>query len=119
MSRCPDCGGKARVLETREAKIGTRRRRQCLTCGQRFTTYELAVIRLLAAKTDPARPDVDPAEIAGEVIERLDSAEIADEVVDRLEELIAQVPEDTVAALLDEAERQRDEPRELLPGDDD
>lgn len=41
--RCPFCGSrKDRVVDTRSSKGGraTRRRRECLSCGQRYTTYE-------------------------------------------------------------------------------
>lgn len=41
--RCPFCGSrKDRVVDTRSSKGGraTRRRRECLACGQRYTTYE-------------------------------------------------------------------------------
>lgn len=38
---CPECGGKMEVLETREVRDGTiRRRRVCAECGRRCTTYE-------------------------------------------------------------------------------
>lgn len=40
---CPYCGfGESNVLESREAEDGkvTRRRRECLQCKKRFTTYE-------------------------------------------------------------------------------
>lgn len=35
--RCPKCDGDTQVLETRQ----TRRRRQCLVCGHRFSTFEV------------------------------------------------------------------------------
>jgi transcriptional repressor NrdR len=41
--RCPFCGHlEDRVVDSREAQDGqaTRRRRECLGCGRRFTTYE-------------------------------------------------------------------------------
>ena len=41
--RCPSCGHtEDRVVDSREAQEGqaTRRRRECLGCGRRFTTYE-------------------------------------------------------------------------------
>jgi transcriptional repressor NrdR len=41
--RCPYCGHlEDRVVDSREAQEGqaTRRRRECLGCGRRFTTYE-------------------------------------------------------------------------------
>ena len=39
---CPSCEHSTRVLESRHAEAGTaiRRRRECPTCGRRFTTYE-------------------------------------------------------------------------------
>jgi len=38
---CPYCGGQeARVIDTRGLDEGVRRRRKCLACGARFTTYE-------------------------------------------------------------------------------
>ena len=42
---CPFCGGlkHTKTLESRRVKKinGTRRRRQCVECGERFTTFEL------------------------------------------------------------------------------
>jgi len=41
--KCPRCGSlNDRVVDTRQSKDGTviRRRRECLDCGNRFTTYE-------------------------------------------------------------------------------
>ena len=41
--RCPFCGhSQDRVVDSREAQEGqvTRRRRECLGCGRRYTTYE-------------------------------------------------------------------------------
>jgi transcriptional repressor NrdR len=39
---CPNCERSTRVLESRQAEAGVaiRRRRECPTCGRRFTTYE-------------------------------------------------------------------------------
>ena len=41
--RCPKCGSlKDKVIDTRQSRDGSiiRRRRECLNCGFRFTTYE-------------------------------------------------------------------------------
>lgn len=41
--KCPQCGSlKDKVVDSRQSKDGTviRRRRECLECGYRFTTYE-------------------------------------------------------------------------------
>src|ERR1043165_7785867 len=41
--RCPKCGGQDdKVIDSRASREGAtiRRRRQCISCGHRFTTYE-------------------------------------------------------------------------------
>jgi transcriptional repressor NrdR len=41
---CPRCDSPTAILETRKADAGAlRRRRECSSCGHRFTTYERAV----------------------------------------------------------------------------
>jgi len=38
---CPYCGGQeSRVIDSRSLDEGVRRRRKCLACNKRFTTYE-------------------------------------------------------------------------------
>ena len=37
---CPKCSGDTKVLETRSLKDALRRRRECLRCQHRYTTYE-------------------------------------------------------------------------------
>jgi len=53
---CPYCGfDESNVLESRDAKDGkaTRRRRECLKCNKRFTTYEeVGNIELKVIKKD-------------------------------------------------------------------
>jgi transcriptional repressor NrdR len=54
--RCPWCGnGDDKVVDSRPAERGEaiRRRRQCLSCGRRFTTYErVEELGLTVAKRD-------------------------------------------------------------------
>ncbi len=54
--RCPSCGyPESKVVDSRAADEGAsiRRRRECLKCGDRFTTYErLAENPILVIKTD-------------------------------------------------------------------
>ena len=58
--KCPYCGKKSKVVDTRSAGEGIRRRRECKTCGQRFTTYErVAPIRLMVVKADGRREEFD------------------------------------------------------------
>ncbi len=38
--KCKFCGNNTKVTDKRESHEGTRRRRECLKCKKRFTTYE-------------------------------------------------------------------------------
>lgn len=53
--KCPYCGSESiRTLETRNSQNNTiRRRKECLNCGRRFTTYEyIETVELMVQKTD-------------------------------------------------------------------
>ncbi|MFH1639380.1 MAG: transcriptional regulator NrdR [Chloroflexota bacterium] len=54
---CPICGyDDSRVIDSRDAGDGIRRRRQCLSCHGRFTTYErLQPVSLFVIKKDKRR----------------------------------------------------------------
>lgn len=64
---CPYCGfDESNVLESRDAKGGkaTRRRRQCLKCKKRFTTYEeIGMIDLRVVKKDGRVEDYSRAKL--------------------------------------------------------
>jgi transcriptional repressor NrdR len=60
--RCPYCGaGDSQVIDTNhDSKGGVRRRRKCKDCGQRFSTYERAILATpLIVKQDGTREDFD------------------------------------------------------------
>ncbi|MCK4668924.1 transcriptional repressor NrdR [Candidatus Bathyarchaeota archaeon] len=53
--KCPYCRSESiRTLETRDSQNNTiRRRKECLNCGKRFTTYEyIETVELMVRKTD-------------------------------------------------------------------
>lgn len=54
---CPFCGNSdSRVIDSRDVNEGIRRRRQCLSCNKRFTTYErLQTASLFIIKKDQRR----------------------------------------------------------------
>lgn len=56
---CPSCGNcDSKVIDSREVNEGIRRRRQCLHCGHRFTTYErLEPVSLFVVKKDQRREE--------------------------------------------------------------
>ncbi len=58
---CPFCSAPdSRVIDTRDAEGGIRRRRECTGCGRRFTTYErVAPLRLMVIKQDGRREPFD------------------------------------------------------------
>lgn len=61
--RCPRCDGtENRVVDTRTSRGGraVRRRRECLGCGERFTTYEYVEARpILVLKQDGSAQEFD------------------------------------------------------------
>jgi transcriptional repressor NrdR len=84
--RCPYCShGETQVVETRESDEGDviRRRRRCLKCDKRFTTYERAEIALPAVvKKDGARVEFDPAKLRASMMLALRKRPVSVEQVD-------------------------------------
>ena len=65
--RCPYCQkDSSKVLDTNhDSQGGIRRRRECLDCGQRFSTYERAILATpLLIKQDGAREEFDREKLA-------------------------------------------------------
>ena len=65
--RCPYCQrDNSKVLDTtHDSQGGIRRRRECLDCGQRFSTYERAILSTpLLIKQDGAREEFDREKLA-------------------------------------------------------
>jgi transcriptional repressor NrdR len=58
---CPYCGHyNSKVIDSRDVNDGIRRRRQCLSCDSRFTTYErLQPASLFVIKKDARREEYD------------------------------------------------------------
>ena len=84
--RCHYCShDETQVAETRESDEGdvVRRRRRCLKCDKRFTTYERAEIALPAVvKKDGARAEFDPAKLRGSMMLALRKRPVSVEQVD-------------------------------------
>ncbi|MCX7946171.1 MAG: transcriptional regulator NrdR [Hydrogenophilus sp.] len=96
--RCPICNAPdTQVLETRESDEGAvvRRRRRCLACGRRFTTYERAEIKPpTVVKRNGAREPFDRQKLLASLElalrKRPVSHEAIEQAVDRIEsELLA------------------------------
>src|SRR5512137_571621 len=65
--KCPFCGGvETQVVDSRVSEPGDsiRRRRRCVACQKRFTTYETVELRLpQVVKTNGSRSDFDVAKV--------------------------------------------------------
>ena len=84
--KCPYCqGGDTRVIDTREANEGVRRRRECRGCGKRFTTYEhVAASNPMVVKRDGRREEFDRAKLLAGVRKACAKRPIAVEEVEKL-----------------------------------
>ena len=106
--RCPFCKeDNDKVIDSRSSEGGRiiRRRRECIECGRRFTTYEKIgeSFKLNVVKKDGTRVPYDRDKlIAGlqkACYKRLVSAEKIQEVADRIEEEIFRSYDKEVSAL--------------------
>ena len=94
---CPACdSGSSKVVDTRAAKGGraVRRRRECLDCGQRFTTYERVEERAVrVVKSDGSAEDFQrdklEAGIATACAKRPVSPAEIEALVDRVEDNVS------------------------------
>ena len=92
--KCPYCGyGESRVIDSRptEDDEKIRRRRECLSCGRRFTTYEIVESTpLMVVKKDKSRQLFDREKLLRGIVRACDkrpvTAEKLDGVVDRIEQ---------------------------------
>ncbi|MBQ2739056.1 MAG: transcriptional regulator NrdR [Oscillibacter sp.] len=70
--KCPYCGySESKVIDSRPAdeNASIRRRRECLSCAKRFTTYEtVESIPLVVVKKDGSRQSFDKGKILGGMI---------------------------------------------------
>ncbi len=95
---CPFCGHpQDKVVDSRESKEGDviRRRRECLACERRFTTYErIDEIPYMVVKKDGRREKFDRQKVLAGLLKACEKrpvamgklAEIVDEVEGRLAE---------------------------------
>src|SRR6516225_7665157 len=69
--RCPKCGSRDdKVIDSRQSRDSSsiRRRRQCLKCGYRFTTYEeIERSDLRVIKRDRTHEPFDRRKLAGSI----------------------------------------------------
>jgi len=90
--RCLHCGYKEdKVVDSRATQQGSaiRRRRECLKCGKRFTTYEyIEEVSLMAIKKDGRREPFDRKKILSGVMKACEKRPIS---IEKMEEIVIQI----------------------------
>ncbi len=84
--RCPFCGKEeTKVIDTRESDQNIRRRRECLTCSRRFTTYErIAQTGLMVIKQDGRRETFDRQKLMSGIVKACAKRPVPMEAIDSL-----------------------------------
>ncbi|WP_319419536.1 transcriptional regulator NrdR [Pleurocapsa sp. FMAR1] len=95
---CPNCQHtESRVLESRSTESGQsiRRRRECLDCKQRFTTYErIELVPITVIKRDSSRESFDRAKLLRGILRACEKTTISyqkvEAIVDNIEAKLQQ-----------------------------
>lgn len=86
--KCIYCGCEdSKVIDSRSADEGRtiRRRRECVNCGKRFTTYEtIEDTPVLVVKTSGNRQSYDPQKIKNGIIKSCEKRPVSVEKIDKL-----------------------------------
>jgi len=120
--RCPKCGNEEdKVVDSRSVRDGraVRRRRECLVCRNRFTTYEIVEMRpVLVVKRSGERTSYHRSKVIVGVTKACEkrpvSLEEIEMIVDRVEERLGssgrrEVPSETIGHYVLDELRQVDE----------
>lgn len=86
--KCPYCGSKdTEVVETRDSEdLETiRRRRECLKCNKRFTTYErIENVNLIVIKKDGKREQFDRDKLKSGIIRSCEKTKVSLEDIEKI-----------------------------------
>lgn len=89
---CPFCGHvETKVIDSRLAGEGRqiRRRRECLACAERFTTFETAeLVMPMVVKSDRSREPFDEAKLRAGMVKALEKRPVSREA---LEEAVSRI----------------------------
>lgn len=102
---CPFCGHREdRVIDSRESKEGDsiRRRRQCVSCERRFTTYERCdEVPYMVVKKDGRREKFDRQKVLAGLLRACEKRPVSmgklAELVDEVENFLSDSPEREVS----------------------
>mgnify|MGYP003303052212 CR=1 FL=1 len=86
--RCPFCGDQeSKVVDSRHSEDGLsiRRRRECLVCQRRFTTYEIVEsLPIIVVKKDGSRQSFDKNKIIKSMVRAFDKRQVETGDLDRI-----------------------------------
>ncbi|MBS6831857.1 MAG: transcriptional regulator NrdR [Eubacteriales bacterium] len=86
--RCLYCGNlESKVVDSRSTDDGTaiRRRRECLNCGRRFTTYEkIESVPIIVVKKDGSRQPYDREKLQRGIMNACASRPVSIDMVDHM-----------------------------------
>ena len=86
--KCMFCGfTESKVLDSRPTDEGNsiRRRRECLKCGKRFTTYEMIeTVPILVVKNDGTRQQFDASKLKNGIVRSCEKRPVAMHDIDAL-----------------------------------
>ena len=86
--KCMYCGcTESKVIDSRSTDEGRtiRRRRECMQCGRRFTTYEtIETTPVLVVKNDGTRQSFDPNKIKNGIIKACEKRPVSMSKIDKL-----------------------------------
>jgi transcriptional repressor NrdR len=86
--RCPFCGhDEDKVIDSRPAEDGAaiRRRRECISCGRRFTTYEkIENLPLLVIKKDGTRQPYDRDKLISGLLKSCEKRPVSTAQIEKL-----------------------------------
>lgn len=92
--KCPYCGHlDSKVVDSRPAEDGTsiRRRRECLECHKRFTTFEIMEsIPVMVVKKDGSRQSFDRSKILGGMLRACEKRPVSVDTLEKVAEEIEQ-----------------------------
>ena len=92
--RCPFCGyAESKVIDSRPAEEGAtiRRRRECLACQKRFTTYEIMErLPLIVVKRDGSRQTFDKIKVMNGMLRACEKRPVSLQSLERIADEIEQ-----------------------------
>ena len=98
--KCPYCGfQESKVVDSRhsEDSLSIRRRRECLNCQKRFTTYEIVEsLPIIVVKKDGSRQAFDRNKVLNSMVRAFDKRQVEMADLDRITTEIEQSIQNTL-----------------------